>query len=146
MPRIQADDAQAWAEKTKLPIEQLDAGLTDQVETLVLARLTSSFPDDVSTWVSPETTPTIAMFYVAWYYDRQYSEEQEALNDYAVLLRSQAEALMVGIADGSVLVPGAVLPTLDDVGFYPNDVSSSLQPTDTDRSLGDAKFSMNQVY
>lgn len=151
MPRIQAQDAQAWAEKTKLPITQLDSELIAQIETRVLARLSAAFPDDVSTWVSPDTTPSIiktviSMQYVAWFYDRQYSEEQEALNDYAVLLRAEAEALIQGILDGSIDVPGVVVPTIGDPGYYPNDVSSALEPTSTDRSLGDAKFSMGQVY
>lgn len=151
MPRIAAGDAQAWAEGTKLPIEQLDPALLSQVEVRVVARLTAAFPDDIATWASPETTPdivksVIAMLYVAWFYDRQYSEEQESLNDYAVLLRSQAEELITGILDGSIVIPGIVVPTLDGPAFYPDDASSSLCPTPYDRSLGDAKFSMGQVF
>lgn len=151
MPRIQPQDAQAWSEKTKLPIAQLDSELASQIEIRVLARLTVAYPDDVSTWISPDTTPSIvktviAMQYVAWFYDRQYSEEQEALNDYAVLLRAEAESLIQGIIDGSIVIPGIVVPSVEDPGYYPNDVSSALTPTLTDRSLGDAKFSMGQVY
>jgi len=151
MPRIEVRDAQAWAEKTKLNITQLDSGLSEQMEVQVLARLTVAYPEDVGTWTSPATTPDIvktiiAMLYVAWFYDRQYSEEQEALNDYAVLLRGQAEGLITGILDGSIAIPNVVPTPLEDPGYYPNDVSSALSPTLRDRSLGDAKFSMGQVY
>jgi hypothetical protein len=151
MARILIGDAQAWAESTKLNITVLDSGLVDQVETQVLARLTPAFPDIVSTWTSSVNTPAIvktviAMFYVAWFYDRQYSEEQEALNDYAVLLRAQAESLIAGIIDGSIDIPNVDPPALGGPDYYPNDLSSSLSPTTRDRSLGDAKFSMNQIY
>lgn len=151
MPRIRAEDASAWAEKTKLPILQLESELVGQMETRVLARLSAAYPDDVITWVSPDTTPqivrtVISMLYVAWFYDRQYSEEQQSLNDYAVLLRAEAETLLQGILDGSIIIPGVVTPSLDSAAFYPTDTSSALCPTSMDSSLGDAKFSMGKVY
>jgi hypothetical protein len=148
MARIVVVDAQAWAEPTKLQITVLDPQLLGQVETQVLTRLDGQL--DISTWVDPTTTPAIvksvlAMLYVAWFYDRQYSEEQEALNAYAILLRGQAESLLVGILDGSI----AMDPTTEspsDLTFYPTDSSSAMAPTLDDMSLGDAKFSMGRVF
>src|SRR5882724_2614755 len=147
MQRIRVEDAQAWSERTKLTITQLDADLATQIETRVLARLTVAYPDSVGTWVSSDTTPqivktVISMLYVAWFYDRQYSEEQQSLNDYAVLLRSEAETLILGIIDGSIVIPGVLVPTIDSPAYYPTDASSALQPTSLDSSLGDAAFSM----
>lgn len=149
MARIEVEDAQAWAEKTKLPMVTLEPNLVSQIEGQVLDRLSGGF--DTSTWLDSTTTPpiiksVIAMFYVSWVYDKQYSEEQQQLNDYAVLLRAQAESLMVGILDGSTAVPGLPVPTTGGPAFYPTDASSLTQPTDLDRSLGAVKFSMNLVF
>lgn len=153
MARITASEAQAWAEPTKLPITSLDAALLDQVETQVLGKIRSQIDSTiVSTWVDAATTPKmvrtiIAMFYVAWYYDKMYSEEQEALNDYAVLLRAQAESLLVGILDGSLVleeVPNLVEP--GGPSFYPNDASSSMCATDEDPSLGPEAFTMSAKF
>lgn len=152
MPRIRPEDAQAWAESTKLPIEQLESDLVSQVETQVLSRLAVAFaPEVTSTWVSHLTTPAmiksvIAMYYVSWYYEKHYSEEQTNLNDYAVLLRANADLLIQGIVDGSIVIPEAPVPTQGNPSFYPNDLSSADSPTAQDRSLGDAKFSMGEVY
>jgi hypothetical protein len=148
--RIAATDANAWAEPTKLNITALDAALLDQIETQVLARLAPQF--DVSTWADPLTTPkmvkfVIAMFYVAWYYDKTYSEDQEQGNDYAALLRAQAESLLQGILDGSVVLvelPGSTEP--GGPAFYPTDDSSAMCPTLADPSLGPAKFSSGQRF
>jgi hypothetical protein len=152
MARIQPEDAQAWAEETKLPVAQFESFLVAQVETQVLAKLSAAFPAEVtSTWVDPATTPpmvktVISMLYVAWYYEKHYSEEQTNLNDYATLLRAHAETLIVGMLDGSIVVPEAPIPVQGDPAFYPNDTSSAQLPTSMDRSLGDAKFSMGEVY
>lgn len=149
MSRIEVEDAQAWAEKTKLPIATLEPNLVSQVEGQVLDRLSGGF--DTSTWLDSATTPpiiksVIAMFYVSWIYDKQYSEDQQQLNDYAMLLRAQAESLMIGIMDGSTAIPGLPVPTTGGPAFYPTDSSSALQPTDLDSSLGDAKFTMSKIF
>jgi hypothetical protein len=146
MARIEVPDAQAWVEKTKLDFTNLDPGLLEQIESQVVGRLAGQF--DTSTWTDHTTTPkmvksVIAMFFVAWFYDRTYSEDQEQGNDYAAMLRAQAEALLVGILDGSTVlpeVPGDNEPS--GPSFYPNDESSALCPTDEDPSLGPAVFSI----
>lgn len=149
MARVEVSDCQAWAEKTKLPISNLEPDLVSQVEGQVLDRLSGGF--DTSTWLDPTTTPAIiksviSMFYISWVYDRQYSEENQQLNDYAVLLRAQAESLMIGILDGSTAIPGLPVPTTAGPAFYPTDASSALQPTALEPSLGDAKFYMGKIF
>ena len=77
---ISVGEAQAWAEGTKLTISSLDAALEEHLAEEVLRRLDSPF--DVSTWVDSTTTPKlvrtiISKLYVAWLYDRQYSEDIE---------------------------------------------------------------------
>jgi hypothetical protein len=52
-------DAQAWTEQTKLTVSALDSNLLGQVQTQVLSAVASSY--DVSTWVSPATTPAMAV-------------------------------------------------------------------------------------
>lgn len=148
MVRVELEDVKAWAEKTKLNIAELDGRLLDQIESQVLTRLDAGF--DVSTWLSPSTTPTvvksaISMFYLAWVYDRQYSEEQRTLNEYAILLRANAESLMIGLLDGSIVIPNTP-STSSSPAFYPTDASSLVTPSADDWSTGDAKFSMGRVF
>jgi hypothetical protein len=149
MARITPAQAQAWGEKTKLPITVLDADILAQIENQVLGRLSESF--DTSTWLDTATTPplvqsVIAMEYVSWFYNRQYSEDQEHVNVYATLLRAQAETLMQGLINGDTIMPGVPASSSDGPSFYPNDASSATQPTDLDKSLGDAAFSMGRVF
>lgn len=149
MARITVQQAAAWAEATKLPITELDAALLLQVEGQVLGMLAEGF--DVSTWSDTTSTPplvqqAIAMLYVSWFYNRQYSEDQEHVNVYATLLRAEAEALIQGIIGGSIVLPGLTETTSSTPTFYPNDASSAQQPTDIDTSLGDASFSMGKVF
>lgn len=149
MARITVQQAQAWAESTKLAITTLDVPLLSQIENQVLATLSEGF--DTSTWLDSLTTPPIvqqilSMLYVSWFYNRQYSEDQEHVNVYATLLRAEAESLVAGLLAGSIIMPGQPISTSDSPTFYPNDASSLLQPTDTDTSLGDASFSMGKVF
>lgn len=128
--RIDVSDAQAWAEQTKLPIDALFDNLEGQIETRILARLEAGF--DVSTWVSPSTTPAIvktifAMYYVAAIYDRNFSEDRDDNTDpYAAQLRIDAGDLVEGILDGSVVIDGLLVASnhADPVGF-PTDGSST---------------------
>lgn len=149
MARITVKQAQSWSEKTKLPITELDTDLLTQIENQVLGTLAQGF--DTSTWLDASTTPPIvqqilSMLYVSWFYNRQYSEDQEHVNVYATLLRAEAEALMVGLLDGSIIMPGQPISTADGPSFYPTDSSSAQEPTSYDKSLGDASFSMGVVF
>lgn len=149
MALIDAADANAWTESTKLKFTGLDPALLEQVESQVLGRIASQF--DTSTWVDRDATPKmvrsiVAMFYVSWHYDRSYSEDQEQGNDYAALLRAQAESLIAGILDGSIAVPEVPGDEPGGPAFYPTDASSALSPTREDPSLGPARFSVGQVF
>jgi hypothetical protein len=148
MARIQKEDAQGWVESTKLPLSSLDIALLTQIEGEVLARLATAY--DTSTWLDQTSTPLvvrviIAKTYVAWIYDRQYSENQTGGNDYAAMLRTNAEMLIVGLVNGTIDIPG-VNPTGSIPSFYPNDASSAQDPTPDDTSLGPAAFSMGKVF
>lgn len=151
MARISQSEAQGWAELTKLtlPSLALDA-LLPQIETEVIARLNSIY--DTSGWTNDTTTPAIvrvviAKMYVAYYIDRQYSENQDETNDYATLLRTNADMLMEGLIDGTIDIPNET-PVGAGIGpsFYPNDASSAQEPTLDDPSLGPAKFSMGKIF
>ena len=151
MARITAAEAQGWGERTKLDLRALDTDLLDQIEEEVLARINTVY--DTSTWLTPATTPRLirvilAKMYVCWFYDRQYSENQDEGNDYAALLRTNAEMLITGILDGTIEIPGPGITPLSPqvASFYPNDISSAQTPTAEDPSLGPAKFSMGKVF
>ena len=97
-------DAQAWAEKTKLQLDELDSELLDDQTTTVLSRLASAFK--VEAWLSSDTTPQlvrkcIAMLYVGWYYLRTYSEE-DYTNNYGERLIAEAAELLDGITSGTI--------------------------------------------
>jgi hypothetical protein len=151
MARIVVADAQAWLDGTKLTLSALEPALLQQVESQVVSSLDSSF--DVTTWVDDTNTPAIvktiiAMNYVAWLYDRQYSEDQEQGNDYAALLRAQSASLQQGLIDGSIVIPGQSPDTgpSDTPLFFPTDESSSLSPTDLQPELGGSSFTMRGIF
>jgi len=151
MSNITVDEAQAWAEKSKLDlVSELDGELEKQIANQVLARVATAYT--VSGWTSSYNTPTlikqiIAMFYVGWIYERQYSDDNNGPNVYGDKLLAMAEAALQNILDGVTEIPG-VDPVLDSgaPSFYPTDLSSAQCPTPEDRSLGDAKFSMGNIF
>lgn len=150
MPRIEAIDAKGWGEPTKLDLSTLDLFLLNQIEIEVLGRLNGVFT--VAPWTDHTNTPDlvkviIAKSYVSWVYDRQYSENQDDGNDYAAMLRANAEMLITGLLDGTIELPPEDAPSNSGKpAFYPNDASSALTPTPDDLSLGPAKFSMGKVF
>lgn len=152
MPRIILADAQAWAEKTKLPFSSLDIDLLGQVEEQTIIKLQSCGIETttIATWTNSTNTPLfvksiIAMLYVAWIYDRQYSEEQSGGNDYAAMLREHAKMLLQGICDGTIELPG-VPSTAGEPAFFPTDESSAQQPTDLNPELGGPYFNMSRGF
>jgi len=148
MSRISIREAQAWAEGTKLTISILDTDLLDHMEEEVVQQLASGF--DISTWTSETTTPKlvrtiISKLYVAWVYDRTYSEDIEQGNGYADRLKSNANNLLAGLLAGTIELPGVPDVSGSPV-FYPTDASSALEPTRDDPSLGPAAFSMGMKF
>jgi len=147
--RITVQEAQAWAEGTKLTISALDTDLLDHLEEEVVVRLSSAFPD-YTTWVDETTTPKlvrtiISKLYIAWIYDRQYSEDIAEGSAYSDRLRLNAEMLITGLLDGTIELPGE--PDISGSPlFYPTDASSAQCPTRDDPSLGPAAFSMGKMF
>lgn len=152
--RITVAEAQAWAEPTKMTIQEpfiaQNSALLLQIEEEVLARISNAY--DISTWVDPVTTPrlvrvAIAKKFVAWAYRRQYSEDiTEADAAYATQLDANAEVIIQGIVDGSIEIPTLPPSTTSTPLFYPTDASSAQRPTRDDPSLGPAKFSMGMTF
>lgn len=150
MSNIDIQDAQAWAEKTKL---DLGSALDDELEAFVASQVISAIAQvyEVSSWVSQATTPrlvrsVIAMNYVAWIYDRTYSEDATSSN-YGALLRQRADLLLESIISGGVTLTDAT--SLGDVGspvFYPTDESSAQDASSDDSSLGGEKFTMGVIW
>jgi hypothetical protein len=148
MAHISVPEAQAWVEGTKLSLSALDLQLEDHLATEVITRLSSI--TDTTLWLTEATTPKlvrtiISKFYVAWVYDRQYSEDIEQGSNYADRLKANAEMLMLGLLDGTIELPG-VEDISGSPAFYPTDASSALEPTRADPSLGPAAFSMGMRF
>jgi len=148
MARITVAEAQAWAEQTKLTIASLDTELLAHIEEEVLRRVGVSY--DTTGWTTDSNTPkivrtAISKLYVAFLYDRQYSEDIVEGSAWSDRLRENAEMLIAGLVDGTIEIPGeggeAGTPS-----FYPTDTSSSQCPTTADPSLGPAAFSMGMTF
>jgi hypothetical protein len=149
MTVITVQEVKGWVETTKLPITALDLNFLPQLEAEVFARLGTVY--DTTVWLDPDTTPAIVRvcitkLYAAWIYDRAYSENQGVTNDYAAMLRGNAEMLITGLIDGTIEIPGVIPISSPNPAFYPNDASSALDPTVDDSSLGPARFSMGKVF
>lgn len=149
MARISLDDVKAWVESSKLNPQALDQDHLDQLETEILARLGSVY--NTSTWVDKASTPRlvqviIAKAYTGWLYDKSYSENQVVSNNYARLIKNNAEMLIQGILDGTIEIPGVIAASPVAPSFYPTDASSAQQPTFDDPSLGPANFSLGKTF
>ena len=152
MAHIEVGDTQAWTDNTKLTINELEDELIEQVESMVLGQIGRAY--DISTWVTPLTTPTlvrkiIAMIYVADIYDRTYSEDGEVSSPWSAYLREQAMILIAGIVDATIVLidlPAEQTPPSSSASFYPTDASSSATPTADDPSLGGPAFSMGTLW
>lgn len=150
MAHFTVAELNAWSEPTKLTLSAIDSSLELQVATQVLPQLASVF--NTSTWTNDATTPALvrsimAMYYVAWIYDRTYSEDAES-NEYSQLLRTTAQANINGLINGTVIL--AEDPTANAYSgtpsFYPNDASSALAPTAETPSDGPPSFMIGTVF
>jgi hypothetical protein len=154
MARVTVEEVRALAERTKLKVETMDTELLNHYEGEILARLGAQIDAaTIATWLGPDTTPKlvrtiIARKYFAWFYFRQYSEDVGPTeNTYAVKLDASAEMLLVGILDGSIIIP-EVPTNISGITFYPTDASTATDPKDvpSDPSVGPASFSMTTTY
>lgn len=148
--RITLADANAWLESTKLTLSAIDPELERQISSLILGRLAPVF--DTSSWLNDQSTPAlvrtiIAMNYVAWVYDKNYSDDAED-NAYARLLRQYADVNMAALIAGDIELAEA--PEANDEitkpAFFPNDVSSANEPTPDNPSDGGPSFLMGSVF
>lgn len=149
MTVITIEDVRGWVETTKLDITSLDLNFLPQLEAETFARLGTVY--DTTTWITPDSTPmivrvVITKYYAAWTYDRFYSENQGVANEYAAMIRQNADMLLQGLIDGTIEIPGVTPISDPNPAFYPNDASSVLDPTTDDPSLGPARFSLGRVF
>lgn len=147
---ISIDEANAWSDKTKLNLGQVDTELEASEVAQVLARVSSAY--DTSSWSDNTTTPIlirkiIAMRYMGWYYQRTYSEDDQ-VSTYGIMLIREADKMLEGIEGGAILLPDATSTFLSPgtPSFYPTTASSAAEATWDDMSLGDAKFSMGTIW
>lgn len=151
MSHITAREANAWTDKFKLNLTALDEELEAGVASQVLGRVSQTY--DTSGWTTEVNTPSlvrsiIAMMYVAWYFERTYSEETD-ISNYGILLMERAERLIDGLVTGA-----NILVEVDPIGgansgtaaFYPTDLSSAQTPTFDDPSLGGPAFTMGKIW
>jgi len=153
MTHFTVDEAQAWLEPTKQTLDALSVELEASISAQVLAR--ASYAYTVTSWVDTSTTPSLirkimAIKYAAAQYALSYSEDSN-LSDYAVYLNRMADELLAGVVSGALdlidLGSGQEFLSAGDPAFYPNDLSSALDPADTgDTADGPASFSMGQVF
>lgn len=139
MSIITVEEANAWADKSKLILDALDSELEGSIAGQVLSRVSQAY--DTSSWLSAQTTPSlvkkiIAMLYVAWYYERAYSEDGGE-NTYSARLFEQAEALLEGIVTGALIIPA--------------DEADSILPGAGGTSavgyeFGEPRFTMGQIW
>lgn len=135
MAVISLAEAQQWLEATKLTIATLDSELELTAERQVFGQLATQYA--VSGWVDNATTPAlvrevVAMYYAAWYYRRQYSEDSETEAWYSNWLEGEADELLQSIASGTTILPEVPVP-LNDASipsFYPDDASTAINDPD----------------
>jgi uncharacterized protein (DUF1501 family) len=149
MPHIAFQEAQAWAEQSKLNLgAELEGELEVQVVSQVFARIAKQV--DTSSWVDVSTTPSIirsiiSMHYVAWIYRRTYSEETDGPT-YADRLTQMADSLIAGILTGAVDIEEITEDDDSHASGYPTDTSTASDPTTDDTSLGPESFSMSTIW
>jgi hypothetical protein len=151
-------DINAWFQPSRLSLisqAEIDISLYAQIESGVLARLATVF--DTTGWVDEDHTPELvktilSMYYAAWTYDKAYSDDGES-NAFADKLRSTADLQMSAIISGSVLLTDPFMADQEFAAqiaggptFYPNDLSSSMEPTADDPSAGGPSFTMGSVF
>jgi len=151
MAHITVAEANAWLESTKLNVSSIDTAVEGHASQNILSRLASVF--DTSTWINETLTPKlvrtlISMYYVSYIYDRVYADDGENTSNYAFILRRNADFLIGGLLNGSVVleeIPDVVTDLMDPV-FFPNDQSSLNEPSDDFPSDGPPAFTMGQVF
>jgi hypothetical protein len=114
-----------------------------EADRLIRGQLAGVFtPLTLSTWVDPETTPELirgisGRLCAAFIYRATYSEEQEAVPEYAQVLYNEALMMLSDIKEGTL--------TVIDPGFEPIDSSGSILSFWPDNTTSPA-FTMDQTF
>lgn len=146
------EDANRYLDETKLRYANNDEAAKEGigVDAEIRAALADIFGTTVSIWEDNTTSPAIiveiaAMKMAASKYEKSYSEETLGDNDYSARLRKRADALILGLRQGTISlsdtpeVSSTYVWSEDD--FWPNDTyvfEDTLEP--------DRKFTMDQVF
>lgn len=146
MAVVTLQQVQAWLESTKLTLSAYDAELELVAQTQVFAAVAGQY--DVSGWADNTSTPAliseiISMLIASWTYRRQYSEDSDADNWYAIWLEGKANSILDAILGGTLALVGGTPLAGDGAGspsFYPND------NTEFDETGSEIKFAMGSVY
>lgn len=147
MPYLTAAEVQPWLESTKLRIDSNDGLPEEPIQAaIVLGRLSQRF--DVTTWTDDTNTPylvrvIIGMRVAAMKYNAAYSETSEDEgNPYADKLMQMSEDLLIGIYDGSVILPdpGVIIAGTGTILFFPTDATGLL-----DEAEG-KKFTVSKLF
>lgn len=148
-------EVQQWLESTKMTLTTVDTELAESARVLAFSDISSAY--DVSTWISPTSTPklvraAISMLIAAWEYQRAYSEEDGS--NYGDKLEIRARLLIEGIAGGTTILeelPGEGTTTTSPE-FYPDDSTGYSDIYDANDNLiglagsEDIKFTMGARY
>jgi hypothetical protein len=139
---IATTDAVAWFKGTEVSWNLSDTDAVsqeDQIATQVLAQLAVIY--DVSGWTNELTTPKLvrsimAMYLVAWWYDRAYSQSDDR-NPYAFQLIQMADRLLAGIITGQMVLTDVDQP----------DVFVTQEPSIAEELINnDPVFTMGKVF
>lgn len=149
MAFVSAADLNALGDATKLNFTVVSADEESSVTTEIFSQVGQVYNTVV--WTDSTNTPKliikiIAMFYVGWHYQKVYSED-DAPNNFGLLLIARGQRLVDGIVAGVLNLPDAPTPINNEQpDFYPTDASSLMSPTVDDRSLGGPMFNMSDVF
>jgi hypothetical protein len=147
---VTLQEVQQWLERTKLDLTEFDIELEASAKSFVFAKVSRFY--DTSTWLAANTTPELirkilAILVAAWTYMRQYSEDEDALNEYAEKLEKMAYDLIDGIIGGTLELSGAaaVLGGSTPATFYPTDAQDDAEGG-KDGADERRRFTMGSVF
>jgi hypothetical protein len=143
----------SWLASTKYTEDIVEPDLEQQVADIAFGQLSARY--DTSVWIDEVTTPSLvntamSMLYAAWFYLRQVGDDSD-MADYGYKLEERALALLAGISNETIDIPGVdpnpELAVGGSPGFFPTDASTQLwidDPTDVDGTP--VYFSMQETF
>jgi hypothetical protein len=149
MAYLSVEQVNAWLAETKFQVPDIDVELERGVVDYMVGKLSDRYV--VSSWTDDQSTPSIVlnvmgMLYAAWYLQRQVGNDAGDLTDssYPVRLERRAFGLFEDVATGAIELPDELLVAGGGPLFYPNDASTSSDPSDPDHSP--RAFSMTMEF